>query len=273
LSCPTTTGGSLAADDSRNLEHTHERFRESVAIVTGAGRGIGRAVALALAGEGASVVVNALHLDHCESVAQEIIVRGGRALAHVTDVADLSAVESMVAAAIACFGHIDILVNNAGILRPTSPLETISGEEWDRVMAVNVRGAFNCTRAVLPGMKRQRRGKIVNISSVAGRSTSNTGGAHYTASKAALLGFSRHCAREVAPYGINVNAIAPAGVVTDMVPEVASPERIASIVERIPVGRLAEPSEIAQLVVFLVSDEAAYITGATVDINGGLLII
>jgi 3-oxoacyl-[acyl-carrier protein] reductase len=244
-----------------------------VAIVTGAGRGIGRAVALALADEGAAVVVNDVMSARCSDTVEEVAARGGRAIEHPADVSEWAAVQAMVARTRADFGAVDILVNNAGILRSTSPLEKISGDEWDRVLGVNLKGAFNCTKAVMPHLKAQRRGKIVNVSSIAGRSTSNTGGAHYTASKAALLGFTRHAAKEAAPYGISVNAIAPAGVDTEMVLEVFPEERFAEIVKGIPVGRLATCQEIANLVLFLVSDKATYITGATVDINGGLLMI
>lgn len=244
-----------------------------VAIVTGGGRGIGQGVAYALSREGASVVVNDLHAETCEAVAKEITARGGKALAVQADVSDWASVKAMTEITLSEFGTVDILVNNAGILRSTSPLEEISGEEWDLVMNVNVRGVFNCTKAVLPIMKKTRRGKIVNVSSIAGRSTSNSGGVHYTTSKAALLGFTRHTAREGASYGINVNAIAPAGVETEMVPLVWSQEQIDAIVKRIPVGRLATTAEIGELVLFLVSHRSVYITGATIDINGGLLMI
>ena len=179
----------------------------------------------------------------------------------------------MVARAIAEFGTVDILVNNAGILRGTSPPEEISEDEWDLVLAFNLKGAFHCTKAVLPTMKKQRSGGIVNVSSIAGRSVSNSGGAHYTASKAALLGFTRHAAREAAPYGITVNAIAPAGVDTPMVSEVWPEARMDALVAKIPLGRVARAEEIAELVLFLVSEKSSYITGATIDINGGLLMI
>jgi len=255
------------------VENSLKELTGRVAIVTGAGQGIGRGVALGLAREGAIVIVADILSDLASKVASEIYALGGKAIAIQVDVSDWVAVEAMVKQAITKFGKVDILVNNAGILRATTPLEKITEDEWDEVMGVNVKGAFNCTKAVLPKMKGQHWGKIVNVSSIAGRSISNSGGVHYSSSKAALLGFTRHLARETAPFGINVNAIAPAGVETEMVSRVWSTEQIAKLVERIPLGRLASTDEIANLVVFLSSDRSAYITGATIDINGGLLLI
>jgi NAD(P)-dependent dehydrogenase (short-subunit alcohol dehydrogenase family) len=234
---------------------------------------MGRACALTLAAGGATVVVNDINASAAEAVAAEIQAQGGQAMAHVADVADETQVEAMVQAIVARFGPVDILVNNAGILRTTTPLETISVEEWDLMMAVNVRGVFLCTKHVLPVMKARRSGKIVNVSSSAGRSTSTFGGVHYTTSKAAVLGLTRHTAREAAPYHINVNAVAPGSMDTEMVRELADPEHIAREEEGIPLGRLGTPQDEANLVAFLASDESAYITGATIDINGGDLMI
>jgi 3-oxoacyl-[acyl-carrier protein] reductase len=171
------------------------------------------------------------------------------------------------------YGAVDILINNAGILRPTSPLERISEEEWDLVMGVNVRGAFNCTKAVLPYMKSQRRGSIVNVSSIAGRSTSHAGGAHYTTSKAALLGLTRHTAWEGAEYGIRANAVAPGDVDTEMMTEICDPDKMAGLASAIPFRRMAAPGEIAQVVLFLASEKSSYVTGATIHIDGGALMI
>jgi 3-oxoacyl-[acyl-carrier protein] reductase len=171
------------------------------------------------------------------------------------------------------FGTLDILVNNAGVLRVTAPVEDISEEEWDLIINVNLKGVFLFSRAVLPIMRAKRYGKIVNISSSAGRSTSELGGAHYTVSKAGVLGLTRHTAREYGRYGINVNSICPGLVETPMIREKASQDRLDHWLAQIPLGRFAEPREEADLVLFLASDEAAYITGATIDFNGGSLLI
>jgi 3-oxoacyl-[acyl-carrier protein] reductase len=249
------------------------RFTNKVAIVTGAGRGMGRAIALQLASEGAAVVVNDVRQASADRVVADIIAAGGQTLAFVADVSDEAQVNAMVAAAVAQFGTVDILVNNAGILGHTQPLEKISGDEWDRLLAINLKGVFNCTKAVLPIMQAKRYGKIVNVSSSAGRSTSTFGGAHYTTSKAAVLGLTRHTAREAAPYNINVNATAPGSMDTEMVREHATPERIERERAGIPLGRLGTPQDQANLVAFLCSDESSYIAGATIDINGADLLL
>ena len=249
------------------------RFTGKVAIVTGAGRGMGKVTALTLARDGAAVVVNDVRREWAEAVAGEIEAAGGQAMAYVADVSDEAQVEAMVAATVERFGTVDILVNNAGILRPRSPLETISLEEWELMMAVNVTGVFLCTRAVLPIMKARRSGKIVNISSSAGRSVSTFGGAHYTTSKAAVLGLTRHTANEAAPYNINVNATAPGSMDTEMVREMSTPEHMERERQKIPLRRLGTTQDEANLVAFLCSEESSYITGATIDINGGDLMI
>lgn len=249
------------------------RFAGKVALVTGAGRGMGRATALALARQGAAVVVNDLNGELAEALAREIEAAGGQAMAYVADVSNEAQVQAMIAATVERLGTVDILVNNAGVLRATAPLETISLEEWQLLMAVNVTGVFLCTRAVLPIMKAKRSGKIVNVSSSAGRSTSTFGGAHYTTSKAAVLGLSRHTAREVAPYNVNVNAVAPGSMDTEMVREMATPEHMERERAKIPLRRLGTAEDEANLVVFLCSEESSYITGATIDINGGDLIL
>ena len=250
-----------------------KRFEGKVALVTGAGRGMGRATALTLAAGGAIVAVNDINKENAQKVVDEIIAAGGKARAWICDVTDEKAVHTMVKEIVDTFGGIHILVNNAGILRSTQPLETIPLEEWELVMRVNVTGVFNCTKAVLPYMKAQRYGKIINVSSSAGRSTSTFGGAHYTTSKAAVLGLSRHTAREAARYNINVNAVAPGSIDTEMVREMASPEHIAAEAAKNPLGRLGTAQDEANLVAFLASDESSYITGATIDINGGDLMI
>jgi NAD(P)-dependent dehydrogenase (short-subunit alcohol dehydrogenase family) len=249
------------------------RLSGKVAIVTGAARGMGQATALTLAREGATVVVNDLRREPAEATVKAIEAADGKGMVYLADVSDEAQVEAMVAATVEQFCTVDILVNNAGILRTTMPLETISLAEWNLMMTVNVTGVFLCTKAVLPIMKRQRSGKIVNISSSAGRSTSTFGGAHYTTSKAAVLGLTRHTAREAAPYNINVNAIAPGSMDTDMIREMSTPEYIAEQEQKIPMGRLGTTQDTANLVAFLCSEEASYINGATVDLNGADLLL
>ena len=251
----------------------HRRFDGEVAIVTGSGRGMGKATALTLASQGARVVVNDIRAELAQQVVEEVRTAGGQAVAYVGDVSYESDVSAMVALAIQEYGTVDILVNNAGILRATRPLETIPLDEWELMMAVNVTGVFLCTKAVLPVMNAKRSGKIVNISSSAGRSTSTFGGAHYTTSKAAVLGLTRHTAREAAPYNINVNAIAPGSMDTEMVREMSTPEQMERERQNIPLGRLGTAQDEANLVAFLCSEESSYITGATIDINGGDLMI
>ena len=249
------------------------RFAGRVAIVTGAGRGMGREIALTLARQGAAVVVNDVQAERVAAVAAEIEAAGGRALAVAADISREDQVNAMVKAAVEKFGAVDILVNNAGILGNTQPIELIAADEWDRMMAINVKGVFLCTKAVLPLMQARRYGKIVNVSSSAGRSTSTFGGAHYTTSKAAILGLTRHTAREAAPYGINVNATAPGSMDTEMVRERASDEHLERERQKIPLRRLGTAQDQASLVAFLCSDEASYIAGATVDINGADLLL
>ena len=251
----------------------NERFTGKIALVTGAGRGMGRAIALTLANQGAAVLVNDVNQAAADETAREIVANGGRALAWVADVSRYDQVQAMVNACLAEFGTLDILVNNAGILGNTRPIEEIPVEEWDILFGINVRGMFNCIKAVLPIMKAKRYGKIVNVSSSAGRSTSTFGGAHYTTSKAAVLGLTRHTAREAAPFNINVNATAPGSMDTEMVRERATPEHIERERQNIPLRRLGVAQDQANLVVFLCSDESSYIAGATVDINGADLLL
>ena len=247
-------------------------FAGRVAIVTGAGRGMGRAVASRLAAGGAKLVVNDLDADSAEGTAGALREAGAEALATPGDVTSSADVARMVASALGHFGRIDVLVNNAGVLRPT-PVFDIEEEEWDMVVNGNLKSTYLCSRAVLPAMREQGWGRIVNFSSTAGKSVSTVGGAHYTASKAAILGFTRHLAKEEAAHGITVNAVCPGLIDTEMVRSTISKERTAAYASSFPIGRLGEPYEVAELVAFLASDKAAYITGASLDINGGDLTI
>lgn len=243
-----------------------------VALVTGAGSGMGAAAALALAAAGARVVATDLNTGSARATVRAIETAGGEALAVGGDVASATDVHRMVNAAVDHFGTVDILACIAGVLR-TSAIEQITEAEWDLVLDVNLKGTFLCAQAVVPLMKARRTGKIVIMASLAGRATSTLGGAHYTASKAGVLGLSRHLARELAPFGINVNAINPGIINTPMVRANTPPERMEQVLASIPFGRLGTPEEVAALIVFLASDAAAYITGAAVDIHGGELII
>ena len=237
-----------------------------VVLVTGASRGIGRAIALRLASAGATVVAGA-RADHATPVQQQIEAEGGAALAIAVDVTDPASIGSAARTALDRFGRVDVLVNNAGIVRDQL-LMRMKAEEWDAVVATNLTAAYRSCQAVLRPMLKQRSGRIINIASVVGQS-GNPGQANYAASKAGLMGFTKSLAQEVASRGITVNVVAPGMIETDMT--AALDERAqAALKERIPMGRLGSPEEVAGVVRFLASDEASYITGQVIGVNGGM---
>jgi 3-oxoacyl-[acyl-carrier protein] reductase len=242
------------------------QFEGKVALVTGASRGIGRAIARRLASAGATVVCGARGTN-AQPVADEIVAAGGRATAVALDITDPATIEAAVAATLAAHQRIDILVNNAGITRDQLMLR-MKRDDWDAVIQTNLTGAFVCVQAVLKPMVKQRAGRIISITSVVGQS-GNAGQANYAASKAGLIGFTKALALEVASRGITVNAVAPGLVETDMtkaISEGAHEEWAA----KIPLKRLGTPDDIAGAVAFLASDEASYITGQVLAVNGGM---
>lgn len=238
-----------------------------VALVTGGGQGIGRAIALRLAKQGATLALCDLAPTALE-VAEAIQAQRGKAQGFQGDVSRTEEVNRVVEQVVAAFGKIDILVNNAGIARD-SLLLRMSDSDWDQVLAVNLKGAFLCTRAVLRHMIRQRWGRLINIASVVGL-TGNVGQANYAASKAGLVGFTKTVAREVASRGITANAVAPGFIDTEMTRKLRDDLK-QEIVKQIPVGRFGSVEDVAQAVLFLASEEASYITGQVLKVDGGMV--
>ncbi|MCD6317585.1 3-oxoacyl-ACP reductase FabG [Candidatus Aerophobetes bacterium] len=243
-------------------------LKNKVAIVTGGSQGIGRAICLALAEEKVAIVLNDVNISkNTEKVANEIRRKGGEIKIIRADVSNLREVEFLVKEAINTFGKIDILINNAGIRQRKHLLE-ISEGEWRKTIDIDLTGVFFCTQKVVKYMMEQKEGRIINISSIAARRGSYCGGSDYAAAKAGILGFTKTLARELAPYKITVNAILP-GVVTTHMLEVTPPNIKDKLLKEIPLRRFCSPEEIASVVVFLCSKRASYITGISLDINGG----
>lgn len=247
-----------------------QRLAGRIALVTGASRGIGRAVAVRLAKEGATVVVNyrgnAAGADETVRLVREL--GKGDAETLPFDVADSGSVDAAVKALLAKHGRIDVLVNNAGIVHSGLLLRT-KDSDMEKLLAVNLGGVFHCTRSVTAAMMKSRWGRIVNLTSVVGQ-TGNAGQAAYAASKAAIIGFTKSVARELASRSITVNAVAPGFIATDMTTELNDQQR-AGILETVPIARIGTPEEVAEAVTFLTLPESAYITGHVLDVNGGML--
>ena len=244
-------------------------FTGRVVIITGAARGLGRAAAQRFHERGASVAVNVRDAARAEAAAADL---GDRALAVAGDIASEGMAESIVLRALDRFGRVDVLVNNAAVAHSTRFLD-ISRAEWRETLETNLTAPFLLMQAVAPMMKAQRYGRIVNISSRAGRMVSTLAGAHYTASKAGLLGLTRAAAKELGPFGITVNAVCPGLIDTELTQSNATPARLAQIAAAYPVPRLGTAREVADLICFAASEAAGYITGASFDINGGDLMM
>lgn len=247
------------------------RFDGRTAVITGAARGIGRAIAGGFAAGGAHVVVSDMDEAAAAAAAKEITAAGGRASSLGVDVTDGEQVAALMRHAIDAGGSLDILVNNAAITT-THVIEETDDDAWRRVLDVNLTGPFLCAKAALPHMRAQRYGKIVNIASVAAKRISFNAGASYTASKAGLVAFTRHLAYEAAPDGINVNAVCPGPVLTPMLAAMADEETLSERAKSVPRGRLGTPEDQTEVVLYLASDHASMVCGQAVDVDGGALL-
>ena len=246
------------------------RFKERVAIITGGGQGMGKAIAERLASEGASVVISDINPETAREVAQKIESSfQTRASSRKTDVKKRDDIFDLVESVHKEFGKIDILVNNAGICSLTG-IEDLSEEEWDEMLNINLRGVFFCSQAVTPIMKKQGHGKILNMASLAGKVGGVVVGAHYAASKAGVICLTKSFAKALAPYGVNVNALAPGPIDTAMT-QVWPQDMRENFAKQTPLGRFAQTEDISEAALFLLSDGARHITGEILDVNGGLL--
>ncbi len=248
-----------------------QRLAGRVAIITGAARGIGKATAIKMNDEGASVILVDILADELHQAEKELNVRGGKAIGIKADIRNRKEVETAVQRTLEHFGKVDILVNNAGIVSP-APLEHVKEEDWDSVVSVNFKGTFLCTLSVLPSMKQNRYGKIVNIGSRA--SLGKPDRTVYAATKAGLIGMTRTWALELASHNINVNYVGPGPIATELY-ELVNPkesEKTKALVRNIPLQRIGEPKDVANAICFLASDEAGFITGQTLFICGGLTV-
>ncbi|MCS6985216.1 MAG: 3-oxoacyl-ACP reductase FabG [Leptospiraceae bacterium] len=248
------------------MKYLFEDLKDAVVIVTGSGRGIGKAIAELFAEYGSKVVITDIDEATAKATAEEIAGKGGQTLSYTCDVAKMESVESMVNDVVAKWGKIDVLVNNAGITMDGMFLR-MKSDQWQRVIDINLTGTYNCTFAVVQHMRKTKKGAIVNISSIAAHG--NPGQANYSASKAGVIGFTKALGKELAPFGIRVNAVAPGFVqtaMTDKIPEKLREQMLAAI----PMRRPGQPIDIARVVLFLASELSSYITAAVIDVNGGI---
>lgn len=246
-------------------------LKGKVALVTGASSGIGRATAQALAANGARVAINFHRNDTgAEAARLQITGGGGRAIAVQADVTRASEVQSLVEQTVAEFGPIDILVNNAGSLVERLKILELTEERWDEVIDLNLKSAFLCCQAVAGSMMERKTGTIINVSSIAGRNGGALGSIHYSAAKGGLITFTKGLAKELAPFGVRVNAVSPGVIDTPYHEQFSSPEMMKTYAGMIPLGRVGTPPEVGEVICFLASDAASYLAGETIEINGGM---
>jgi 3-oxoacyl-[acyl-carrier protein] reductase len=243
-------------------------LKGKIAIVTGAATGIGKATTVLFAKNGAVPVIADIDISNAKKVRKEIEKIGVSTIAVEVDVSNVDAIKNMVHAVVDQFGTVDILVNNAAVVHDTA-IEDIDEKEWDRIMAINLKSVFFCTQQVLPYMIKKRWGRIINLSSIAGRMGGYAGGLGYTASKAGIIGLTMGFARRVAEHNITVNVIAPGPTKTDILKNIPE-KRMAKVIDLIPLKRLGRPENVGETVVFLATEGADFITGAVIDINGGI---
>ena len=255
----------------RGIMNNYIDLEGKVAIITGAASGIGHATALALAECGAAVTINYRRNESgAELLRKQIVSSGARAIAVQADVTIAADVDALVKRTSEEFGPVDILVNNAGSLIERLRILDLTEQRWDEVMNLNLKSAFLCSRAVVASMIERRTGAIINLSSIAGRNGGALGSIHYSTAKGGLITFTKGLAKELAPYGVRVNAVSPGVIDTPYHEQFSSPEMMKGYVNGIPLGRVGKPDEVAKVIAFLASDAASYLAGETIEINGGM---